>query len=128
MEIQSRKNDLFCITEAFKHLSGGNAKAEHRSLLMKDVIGHVPIKKYLNLNLKKCNKINDTINIKIINGNSPTDPKFNTISVPDRPEKVSRDIRNPYQNKINYFHSAMRNSKINSALISKKDQKLKKTK
>ena len=125
MEIQRRGNDLQCIENAFRILSSGNGKTEHRSLLIKDVVGSGGKKKFMNLELKKWERINDTINIKIINGNNNTNQKFNTITIPERQDRGSKEPRNPYQNKINYFHAAMRNSKINSALGSKKENKKK---
>lgn len=128
MDFHKENKDLTLISNAYVHVIKRVPAASPRTTLKYESRGEPVVRRYVNLDIERCRKSNQT-NINDFHNFSSNERKekqtYHTISTEDNKEIQPKEWRNPYQAKINYFQTAMRNSNINSALANRNEPKKK---
>lgn len=121
MKVHNPRDDFRLLSEAYAHVINNIPEPDPRASLARGIAQGGNQARFLNLKLRKCERKSN--NIKVFDSVQVDKPLYHTLSTESRQLSPGREFQNPYQAKINYFQSAMRNSKIDSALASKKDNK-----
>lgn len=127
MSLHTNK-DIGLITQAYSHVIASIPEPSPRTVSRMQERGRQVVRRYIDLDLKPCHRINHSEHIELAPQNVDVKPNFHTISTnEDNLAPQVREQRNPYQtrSKINYFQSAMRNVNINSALADRNENKKK---
>lgn len=131
MEIHRARQDFALISQAYDFVMKNAPEPLPRKKSQKN-INKRECHSYVNISLHKC-EVRNRWDVEV--PSVVQKPSFNTISTESAQyqhldtggygKDGSKAYRNPYQAKINYFQTAMRNSKINSALAERQESKQK---
>lgn len=128
MDFHKANKDLTLISNAYAHVIKRVPAPSPRTTLKYESKGEPVVRRYVNLEIERCQRSNQTNvnNIHNFSSNERVEKHtYHTISTEDNKEIQPKECRNPYQAKINYFQTAMRNSNINSALANRNEPKKK---